>query len=132
MTWRRRLRRFLNQTIGSSSVPKAARELLAGKRLATSDHWTDVWREEHATAFTAARMTQASMVQEVHGELVKALERGETYETFRARVQPFLEARGWAPPARGGDIPTRLERIYRTNMKTARAAGRWARIEGER
>ncbi len=129
MIWRRRLRRFLHARVGRGPIPQAAREMLAGKRLATSDHWTDVWREEHAAGFTVARMTQESMVEEMHRELVKTLEAGETFETFRGRVQPFLERRGWAPPARGGNIPTRLRRIYETNMSTARAAGRWTRIE---
>lgn len=129
MTWRRRLRRQLNQRIERGPIPRAALEVLAGKRLAVSDHWTDVWREEHATAFTAARLTSEQLVEDVHRELVAALGAGETMETFRARVQPLLERRGWAPPRRGGDVPTRLARIYRTNMRTARAAGRWQRIE---
>ena len=134
MTRRRRLRRSLNnQRIGRGPIPRAAGEMLAGKGLAVSEHWTDVWREEHAVAFTVARMSQVTMVEEVHRELVRALQSGETMESFRARIQPWLERRGWAEEAarapRGGDVPTRLERIYRTNMRTARAAGRWQRIE---
>ena len=129
MRRRRRSRRSLNQRIVRGPIPRAAREVLAGKRLTTSEHWTDVWREEHATAFTAARMTREQLVEELHRELVKALEAGETMETFRARAQPLLERRGWAPPLRGGDVPTRLKRIYQTNMRTARASGRWSRIE---
>ena len=127
--WRRALLRAFNQRIGRGPMPRAAREVLADKRLTVSDHWTDVWREEHATAFTAARLAQQSLVEEVHRELVKVLEAGETFEAFRGRIQPVLERRGWSPPARGGDIPTRLKRIYDTNMRTARAAGQWARIE---
>ena len=114
-------------------LPKAALRYLRGKGLKTSDHWTDVWREEHAVAFTAARMTRLSLIQETHRELVKALESGEIMETFRARLQPFLERRGWArdiaAAPRGGDIPTRLDRIYRANMRSARAAGQWDRIQ---
>ena len=109
-------------------LPRRALRFLRGKRLRTSEHWTDVWREEHATAFTAARLTQESLVEEVHRGLVQALREGETMETFRARLQPWLEAKGWRPPLRGGDVPTRLARIYRTNMRTARAAGQWERI----
>ena len=109
-------------------LPRRALRFLRGKRLRTSEHWTDVWREEHATTFTAARLTQESLVEEVHRGLVQALREGETMESFRARLQPWLEAKGWRPPKRGGDIPTRLARIYRTNMRTARAAGQWERI----
>jgi len=114
-------------------LPKAALRFLRGKGLKTSRHWTEVWREEHAVAFTAARMTRLSLVQETHRELVKALEAGETMETFRARLQPFLERRGWArdiaEAPRGGDIPTRLDRIYRANMRSSRAAGQWDRVQ---
>ena len=114
-------------------LPKAALRFLRGKGLKTSDHWTDVWREEHAVAFTAARMTRLSLIQETQRELVKALESGETMETFRARLQPWLERRGWkrdiARAPRGGDIPTRLDRIYRANMRSARAAGQWDGIQ---
>ena len=114
-------------------LPKAALRYLRGKGLKTSRHWTDVWREEHAVAFTAARMTRLSLIQETHRELVKALKAGETMETFRARLQPFLERRGWArdiaEAPRGGDIPTRLARIYQANMRTARAAGQWDRFQ---
>ena len=114
-------------------LPKAALRFLRGKGLKASRHWTDVWRAEHAVAFTAARMTRLSLVQETHRELVKALEGGETMETFRSRLQPFLERRGWArdiaAAPRGGDIPTRLARIYRANMRSARAAGQWDRIQ---
>ena len=114
-------------------LPKAALRYLRGKGLKTSRHWTDVWREENAVTFTAARMTRLSLIQETHRELVKALESGETMETFRARLQPFLERRGWArdiaEAPRGGDIPTRLDRIYRANMRTARSAGQWDRIQ---
>ncbi len=114
-------------------LPKAALRYLRGKGLKTSRHWTDVFREEHAVGFTAARMTRLSLIQETHRELVKALEAGETMETFRSRLRPFLERRGWArdiaEAPRGGDIPTRLKRIYQANMRTSRAAGQWTRIQ---
>ena len=109
-------------------LPKGALRYLRQKRQRPSQHWTDVWREEHAVAFTVAQMTQDAMLGEVHQALVDALRKGETLETFRARLDPLLEQRGWAPRGRGGDIPTRLKRIYNTNLRTARAAGQWDRI----
>ena len=109
-------------------LPKGALRYLRQKRQRPSQHWTDVWREEHAVAFTVAQMTQDAMLGEVHQALLDALRKGETLETFRARLGPLLEKRGWAPRGRGGDIPTRLKRIYNTNLRTARAAGQWDRI----
>ena len=109
-------------------LPRAAIRYLRSKRRRPSRHWTDVWREEHATAFTVAQMTRATLLEEVHGELVKALGEGTTLETFRSRLKPWLEQRGWAPGGRGGDVATRLERIYNTNLRTAHAAGQWDRI----
>ena len=72
------------------------------------------------------------MVMDLHREAVKVIESGETLETFRARVGPWLERRGWKPPAQGGSVPHRLARIYRTNMRSARAAGQWERIQRTR
>lgn len=112
----------------AAPIPKGALRYLRGKRRKPSRHWTDVWREEHATAFTVAQMTQDALLEEVHQALLRALRKGETLESFMARLQPWLEQRGWAPKGRGGDIPTRLRRIYNTNLRTARAAGQWDRI----
>ena len=109
-------------------LPKAALRYLRTKRRRPSQHWTDVFREEHAVAFTVAQMAEDAMLEEVHHALLQALRKGETLETFEARLGPWLERRGWAPTGRGGDIPTRLRRIYNTNLRTARAAGQWDRI----
>ena len=116
------------QVVPAGPLPKGALRYLRTKRRRPSDHWTDVWREEHAVAFTVAQMAQDAMLAEVHHALVKALRKGETLEAFRARLEPWLERRGWAPRGQGGNIPTRLRRIYNTNLRTARAAGQWDRI----
>ena len=77
-------------------------------------------------------MAREDMVADMHREVVKALESGETMESFRGRVGPWLEQRGWRPPPQGGSVPHRLDRIYRTNMRTARAAGQWERVQRTR
>ena len=110
------------------ALPRAALRYLRTKRRRPSRHWTDVWREEHATAFTVAQMTRSSLLGETQSALLSALRKGQTLETFRGGLQPWLEQRGWAPRGRGGDIPTRLRRIYNTNLRTAHAAGQWDRI----
>ena len=116
------------RVVPAGVLPRAALRYLRTKRRRPSQHWTDVWREEHAVAFTVAQMTEDALLAETHQALLKALRKGETMETFRSGLQPWLERRGWAPKGRGGDIPTRLHRIYNTNLRTARASGQWDRI----
>lgn len=110
-------------------LPRAALTFLRRKRLAQSDRWTSVWREEHAAAFTVAQLLDLDLLADTHRALVTALRKGETFETFRSGIEPLLRARGWAPSGRGGSVPRRLRRIFDTNLRTARAAGRWDRIQ---
>ena len=115
----------LDEVRPAGHVPAAARRFLAGKGRTISRHWTDVWREEHAGAFTAAWLDRDDLVAAVHQALTRSLARGETMESFRGSIQPWLQRAGWAPPERGGSVPRRLARIYRTNTRVAHAAGRW-------
>lgn len=91
--------------------------------------WLRVWREEHAVAFTVAQMTDLDLLDDTHQALTRALRQGQTYESFRAGLEPWLRARGWKPHGRGGGVGKRLRRIFDTNLRSSRAAGRWDRIE---
>ncbi len=115
--------------LGGAGPPlsKAAARFLRLKRRTPSTHYTDVWREEHAAAFTAAWLDRDDLVALVHRALVRSAARGETRQAFVAGLAGRLARAGWAPPRAGGDIPTRLARIYRINGRTAAAAGRWDR-----
>ena len=110
-------------------LPEAAIRYLGSKGLRPSGHWTDVWREEHALAFTAARMGQDNLLVATHRALIQARAEGMTQKQFVAELASRLVKMGWAPPPTGGDVPSRLARIYDTNMRTANAAGQWDRIQ---
>lgn len=114
---------------GAPVLPREAIAFLRAKRLKPSEHWLSIWREEHACAFTVAQMTQKDMLLQTHRGLLRAMRRGETLETFRERLEPWLQEKGWKPKGRGGNLPRRLERIYLTNLRTAAAAGHWERIQ---
>ena len=114
---------------GPAVLPREAIAFLRAKGLKPSRHWLSVWREEHASAFTVAQMTRQDLLRQTHRELQRVLRKGETFESFQQRLQPWLEAKGWAPTGRGGDIPKRLRRIYHTNLRTAHLAGQWDRIQ---
>ena len=114
---------------GKAVLPREAIAFLRAKGLKPSRHWLSVWREEHASAFTVAQMTRQDLLRQTHRELQRVLRKGETFESFQERLQPWLEAKGWAPTGRGGDVPTRLRRIYHTNLRAAHLAGQWDGIQ---
>ena len=111
-----------------AGLPQAALAFLRRKRQRPSAHWLAVWREEHAAAFTVAQMTRLDLVEQTHRALTRAIRQGETLETFRARLEPWLVTHGWTPQGRGGSIGVRLRRIYDVNLRQAHAAGQWDRI----
>lgn len=103
--------------------------------------WQDVWQEEHAKAFTVAKAMRVDILQDIRTAMDDAIREGTTLEAFRTRLQPLLEEKGWWGKQRLADpltgelktvqlgSPRRLETIFRTNMRTSYAAGKWERIE---
>lgn len=124
--------------------PADALAYFRAKRLRPAFSWLDVWREEHATAFTVAKLLQADLLDEVRASLDAALAAGQTFEQWRQALEPLLRERGWwgvqdvTDPDTGEVIeaelgsPRRLRLIFNTNLRTAHAAGQWARIERTR
>ena len=121
--------------------PKEALEFFRGKGYKIGFDHRDVWREEHAAAFTVAKAMNLDVLSAIRGEVDKALAEGRTFRQFKADLEPTLQRLGWwgaqpatdpktgkTAPAQLGS-PRRLKIIYRTNLRTARAAGQWERIE---
>jgi SPP1 gp7 family putative phage head morphogenesis protein len=100
--------------------------------------WRDVWQQEHARAFTVARVTAMDVLQDIRAEVDKAITSGVSLDEFKKNLIPMLERKGWWAPKGeeaktlmpDGTIrkrlqPWRLETIYRTNIQTAYATGRY-------
>ena len=121
--------------------PPEASAFLRAKGLAPSFRWADVEPEEHAVAFAVAGVTEADVLGDVRGVVRRALDEGRTIETFRKDLRETLEAKGWWGPREVVDpvtgerrvvdlsAPRRVRTIYRANLRSARAAGQWERIE---
>lgn len=100
----------------------------------------DVWQEEHARSFTVAKVMRQDLLELIRAEVAKGLEDGIPFETFRKNLTPILQREGWwgvkevVDPLTGETVlaqlgsPRRLRIIFDTNLRTARAAGRWERI----
>lgn len=122
-------------------VPEEALAWMKAKKLKPGFDYRDVWREEHRIGFTVAKMTQLDLLQDVKMILEDALENGQTFAQFRETLKPLLIKRGWWGTQMMDDPLTqetrvvqlgsdrRLRTLYDTNMRTARSAGQWDRIE---
>lgn len=122
-------------------VPTEALEYFDQKKLKIGFDHRDVWREEHVANFTVAKVTQLQVLGDIQASMRQALERGETLQTWVKNIRPELEKAGWwgkrevveegTGEIRVTDLsnPHRLETLYDTNMRQARAAGQWQRIQ---
>lgn len=121
--------------------PKEAIAWFRAKGFQIGFDWQDVWQEEHARAFTVAKAMSRDLLEDIRGEVDKALAEGTTLQQFTKALRPRLQARGWwgkalqEDPATGETkvvqlgSPARLRTIYETNLRTSYAAGKWQRIE---
>jgi len=117
-------------------------EWFAEKGLTISpDSWRGVWRQENARAFTVARVTMMDVLTSIMDETRKAIDTGTTVEEFKRSLIPMLEATGWWTPEgeravvempdgtiRKRLAPWRLDLIYRTNVRSAYAVGRYQQL----
>lgn len=118
--------------------PEDAIAFLDAKGYRTSVRWTDTWQDEHASAFTVAKVAKIDLLREIHVSLIDAMATGQTFESWKAELEPKLAAAGWwgrvvDPELTGTDQPVtigprRLRTIYDTNLRMARATALWGRI----
>jgi SPP1 gp7 family putative phage head morphogenesis protein len=100
-----------------------------GARILTS-HWTDLWQEEHVRSFTVSKINDLTTLNAIYRELDTVVADGGTLEMFKSKLLPDLRA-----PVKAGTAPLnilsdqRLRTIYQTNLRMARAAGLWERIQ---
>jgi len=122
-------------------APAEAIRFFSRKGLTSSYAWQDMWQQEHVRAFTVAKSAGYDILGDIFGEVKTALENGTTFETFRRNLEPLLIKKGWWGVKETVDPLTgevkkaqlgsrrRLKIIYDTNLRMARAAGQWERIE---
>lgn len=120
--------------------PKDALEALRRRdELKVSVSWRDMQPEEHARAFTVAKMAKVELLSDVRESLDRAMAEGQTFQMWQKGIQPQLQKAGWWGLVQdreltGTDEPVfigsrRLQTIFRTNMRVSRAAGQWDRIQ---
>ena len=91
------------------------------KRVPIARHeWDALQAAERETAFTVANVTEMRVLQQVLDGVEAAVRDGTTLEDFRADIGPSL-IESW-----GGEIPGRMETVFRTNIQVAYSQGRHA------
>ncbi|EAU40171.1 prophage MuSo2, F protein, putative [Fulvimarina pelagi HTCC2506] len=123
-------------------TPEAVTSYFDGKADRPAFSWLDVFGEEHAHAFTVAKAVDAELLGTFRKTISTAIAESKSFETWRGEIQDELAKLGWWGPRRIGDPAgadpdkladfssrRRLETIFWTNMRTARAAGQWERIQ---
>lgn len=120
-------------------IPQKALDYIKQKKLKIGFDYQDVWNEEHLTAFTAAKVMQLDILQDMKESIEKAIENGETLEQFKKNLLPILYQKGWTgkqliedPITKEIkevyiDTPSRLKTIYETNLRSAYMKGRFDR-----
>lgn len=113
--------------------------------------YKDVWQEEHKRAFTVAKLTKASLLNDVQQSLDKALAEGKSFEQWRTEILQKLD-KVWLGKTYGElwdemspeeqekhEEPTederkrvisesRLTTIFRTNMFSSYQSGRYRQL----
>lgn len=120
--------------------PEDAIRFYRAKGLVRSFAWQDVWQEQHAFAFTVAKLTRDDLLAAVRAGVDRAITEGTTLGQFRRELEPLLQREGWwgrklvrDPAGEEREVqlgsPRRLQTIYQTNLRTSYAAGKWAQFE---
>lgn len=121
--------------------PPEVSRFFRNKELLPAFSFHDVEPEEHAVGFTVAKAMNVDVLESIQGALQKAIDEGIPYDQFARELKPRLRRLGWwgvkdqIDPLTGKvqsvqlGSPRRLKTIYRANMRSARAAGQWDRIQ---
>lgn len=118
--------------------PEEAVKYFESKGYRISFDWRQVWQEEHDRVFTVAGVARDDVLFDIRRTLTAALKEGWSRERWAREITPALKQKGWwgseviadedgrARVYQKGNA-SRLDLIFRQNVMTAHAAGRWQR-----
>lgn len=123
-------------------APEDAIAFFRGKGYRTTVNWSEMMHEEHERAFTVAKIARRDLLESVRRSLDKAMQDGTPFEQWQAQIRPELEVAGWWGRVEDASLtgtdkavmvgPRRLRTIYDTNLRTARSAALWQRIQASK
>lgn len=91
--------------------------------------------EAHAVEFAVAGITKLDVLSDIQNSLTRSLTGGMSFRQFQDELEPLLQRKGWLGRGLVADddgvllgkklMPYRLDTIFRTNIQSAYAAGRY-------
>lgn len=125
----------INAGFAMTLVPENAIRYFKNKGLTPTFNWKDLADEAHAVQFTVAGILKLDVLNDIHQGLQQAMTNGTTLSQFQRDLEPLLQRKGWLGRGLVADehgelqgkrlMPYRLDTIFRTNIQTAYAAGRY-------
>jgi hypothetical protein len=103
-------------------------QFLRDKVRLPTDRWTDLLGSAHDRAFVVAGAAKAELLNDLHKTLLAP---GMTLERFRREFGDIVRRHGWTGWTGEGSaagVAWRTNVIYKTNMLSSYAAGRWAQM----
>lgn len=131
---------------GFRERPEAPKDVLdywnaRSANIAVSFDWRDIWAQEQAQAFTVAKAMRRDILITLKNAVDRAIKDGVPFKTFAKEIEPELQKLGWwgtqdkVDPLTGKTktvrlgSPRRLRTIYQGNVRPARTAGFWQRVQ---
>lgn len=102
-------------------TPDAAIEFWQWRAKLTDEEAKALGEGARHRAFYVSGLARHDLVMLVSDGMEEALKNGETLENFKARIAEAIKTQGWHD--------YRVENIFRTNMQTAYAAGRYKKMQ---
>ena len=92
------MRRHLDRLVGlahRTPMPEDAIKYFDGKGLKLTGDWRELWQEQHAKAFTVARLAKLDVLNDIYNAINDALKNGTTERQFIKDMTPLLQKKGW-------------------------------------
>ncbi len=104
--------------------------------------WHEMMHEDHAAAFTVAKVARLDLLAAIRASLDETLRNGGTFEAWKRDLLPQLQRAGWWGAVNDAGLTgtdrtvmvneRRLHTIFNTNVRMSQASGAWAKIQAEK
>lgn len=102
------------------------------QELKATAEWTDVWQEANEKAFMVAGAQKVELLADFAAALDKAQTKGTTFDEFKRDFQKAVATNdwhGWTGEQTEKGRAWRARVIYKTNLSTSYASGRFAQLK---